>query len=224
MERLALRDAPDFIGLLSDPELLQLMLFACPDGVLATDDEHRIVLYTGACEQIFGFPPFEVLHRDVSVLFATADDYERLRDQLSKDGRVVDLELPALRKDAAPFSAAISAAVLKDRYGSYLGTIAYVRDHTGVRNIQDELQTNNEQLEGIVAGSSTVWRGTTSSPGLLHRGSAIEAAEDACCWLRAFTPPRGGRGRVRPRPLQAGKRLLRAPCGRPGVGSAGCAF
>jgi hypothetical protein len=50
------RDAPDFIGLLSDPELLQLMLFACPDGVLATDESHRIVLYTGACEQLANDP------------------------------------------------------------------------------------------------------------------------------------------------------------------------
>jgi diguanylate cyclase (GGDEF)-like protein/PAS domain S-box-containing protein len=178
MERLALRDAPDFIGLLSDPELLQLMLFACPDGVLATDDEHRIVLYTGACEQIFGFPPFEVLHRHVSVLFATPGDYERLRGQLSKDGRVANLELAALRKDAPPFAAAISAAVLKDRYGSYLGTIAYVRDHTDVRNIQDELQNNNEQLEGMVRQLDSVARHDQLT-GLLHRGSAIDAAESA---------------------------------------------
>ncbi len=173
-----MRDAPDFIGLLSDPELLQLMLFACPDGVLATDDAHRIVLYTGACEQIFGFAPYEVLHRDVSMLFAASSDYRLLAEALARDGRVVNVELPATRKDAPVFSAAISAAVLRDRYGSYLGTVAYVRDHSDVRAIQDALQSNNEQLEDMVEELNQVAQHDQLT-GLLYRGSAIQAAEAA---------------------------------------------
>ena len=45
----------DFIALLTDPELLQLMLFACPDGVLATDEVGNIALYAGASEAMFGY-------------------------------------------------------------------------------------------------------------------------------------------------------------------------
>lgn len=169
---------PDFIGVLSDPDLLQLMLFACPDGVLATDAQHRIVLYTGSCEEIFGFAPFEVLHRDVGVLFATDRAYSHLRDLLTRDGHVANVELPAVRKDAASFSCAISAAVLRDRYGTYLGTVAYVRDHSAVRAIEDTLRSNNEQLEGLVYELDHVARHDQLT-GLLHRGSAIEAAEAA---------------------------------------------
>ena len=63
----------DFIGLLSDADSLQLMLFACPDAVVATDRDDRIVLYTGASESMFGFAPIEVLHQPGRRLFATAD-------------------------------------------------------------------------------------------------------------------------------------------------------
>lgn len=40
----------DFIALLTDPELLQLMLFACPDSVLATDATGAIAVFVGASE------------------------------------------------------------------------------------------------------------------------------------------------------------------------------
>jgi diguanylate cyclase (GGDEF)-like protein/PAS domain S-box-containing protein len=169
-------DVSDFIGVLSDPDLLQLMLFACPDGVVATDPQDHIVLYTGACEEIFGFAPFEVLHRDVSVLFATDRAYSHLRDLLVRDGHVTNVELPAVRKDAIAFSAAVSAAVLRNRYGEYMGTVAYVRDHTAVRAIEDTLRSNNEQLEGLVFELDRVARHDQLT-GLLNRGSAIEAAE-----------------------------------------------
>ena len=76
------------------------------------------------------------------------------------------------------FSAAISAAVLRDRYGSYLGTVAYVRDHSDVRAIQDALQSNNEQLEDMVEELNQVAQHDQLT-GLLYRGSAIQAAEAA---------------------------------------------
>lgn len=175
-ERHNVRSAPDFIGLLSDPDLLQLMLFACPDGVLATDEADRIVLYTGASEEIFGFPPFEVLHRDVSLLFAVPEEYVELREMLKRDRQVANIELRGVRKGEGTFAAAVSAAMLKDRYGGYIGTIAYVRDHSAVRAIEDTLRRNNEQLGDLVVELDRVAKHDQLT-GLLNRGSAISAAE-----------------------------------------------
>jgi diguanylate cyclase (GGDEF)-like protein/PAS domain S-box-containing protein len=173
-----LRGEPDFIGLLSDPDLLQLMLFACPDGVVATDEQNRIVLYTGACEQIFGFPPFEVLHRDVGLLFAVAEEYANLSELLQRERQVANIELRGVRKGEGTFAAAVSAAMLQDRYGSYIGMIAYVRDHSAVRAIEDTLRSNNEQLGDLVVELDRVARHDQLT-GLLNRGSAIAAAEAA---------------------------------------------
>jgi len=171
-----LRGGQDFLSILSDPDLLQLMLFACPDGVVATDGQDRIVLYTGASEQLFGFPPFEVMHREVSVLFASAAEYELLHDGIARDGQVTNLEVLARHQERGPFAAAISAAALRDRYGGYLGTISYVRDYTEARSVQETLRANNDQLGTLVVELNYAARHDQLT-GLLYRASAIQAAE-----------------------------------------------
>jgi len=168
---------PDFIDVLSDSELMQLMLFACPDGVVATDRENRVTLYTGASEAIFGFAPVEVLHRDVSMLFASAEEFARVYSRLDWEGKVVSLEVFAARKDSEPFLAALSAATLRDRYGFYSGTIAYIRDHSSLRDIEETLRQKNSELKTMVETLAHLAKHDQLT-GLLHRGSAIEAAED----------------------------------------------
>ena len=89
----------DFISLLSEPDLLQLMLVACPDSVIATDRDHRIILFTGASEAIFGFSPVEVMNHDLGMLFAGADAYGHITGRLHHEGTVANLQLQAIRKD-----------------------------------------------------------------------------------------------------------------------------
>jgi diguanylate cyclase (GGDEF)-like protein/PAS domain S-box-containing protein len=173
-----LAGTPDFIALLSDADSLQLMLFACPDGVIATDPEDDILLYTGASELMFGFAPIEVMRRPVRSLFATKDGYEHFRGQLERESRVVDLEVLASRKDGPPFIAAFSAALLRDRYGNETGSIIYVRDHSKMRAIEGALRDNNRRLNDLVRTLNHVAQHDQLT-GILYRGSAIEAAEGA---------------------------------------------
>ena len=165
---------PDFLSVLSDEELLQLMLFACPDGVVATDREGMVVLYTGASEQIFGFPPIEVLNQGAAMLFG--EHWENLVERIGNEGRVTGHEMVARRKDSPPFPASISAAGLSDRYGGVMGTVIYIRDHSDVRAIEDALRENNDRLNELVRELNYVARHDHLT-GLLHRGSAMEAAE-----------------------------------------------
>ncbi|MCZ2109052.1 MAG: sensor domain-containing diguanylate cyclase [Dehalococcoidia bacterium] len=171
-----MRGGTDFISLLSNPDLLQLMLFACPDGVIATDERDRVVLYTGASEQIFGFAPFEVLQRPVSMLFASQQDFEVLRSRLAARAHVASMEVCAAHSESGPFPAAISAAVLRDRYGCYLGTVAYVRDYSKVRSIEETLRSSNEHLGNLVVELNHAARHDQLT-GMLYRASAIQAAE-----------------------------------------------
>lgn len=167
----------DFIALLTDPDLLQLMLFACPDGIVATDEAGRIVLYAGASEAMFGHRPVDAMGRDYRLLIANDEAYERLKLELSIRGQVANYEIPAVRKGSTEFSAAVSAAVMRDRYGAVLGTIFYVRDHSGVREIEDALRRNNAQLNHLVSKLDHLAK-YDQLTGLLRRGSAVEAAED----------------------------------------------
>ncbi len=168
----------DFLALLSDSDMLQLMLVACPDGIVATDADGVITLYSGASESMFRFDPYEVLGRDISVLLATPEASRLLQAEMDVGGQVTNLELPGVRKNAAPFVAAFSAALIRDRYGEVLGTVMYIRDHSNARAIEDALRRNNAQLNHLVSKLDHLARHDQLTK-LLNRGSAVEAAADA---------------------------------------------
>jgi diguanylate cyclase (GGDEF)-like protein/PAS domain S-box-containing protein len=167
----------DFLALLTDPEMLQLMLFACPDGVLATNDRNEIVLFARASEAMFGYAPIELMNKDYRILIGEAARADQLEEELRSVGYVANFEIPAVRKGGARFSAAVSAAIMRDRYGGHLGTVCYVRDHSSVREIEDALRRNNAKLNHLVDKLDHLARHDQLT-GLLRRGSAVEAAED----------------------------------------------
>lgn len=167
---------PDFLSVLSDAEALQVLLVACPDGVIATDAGDHVVLYTGAAEMIFGFEPVDVLGQHVAMLFANRAEFDRFRRRLAREERLVNAEVAAARRDDPLFTAAISAACLQDRFGAALGAVFYVRDHTKMRAIEDTLRENNRRLHELVGTLDHVARHDQLT-GLLNRGSAIERIE-----------------------------------------------
>ncbi|KAA0239023.1 diguanylate cyclase [bacterium] len=168
---------PDFLWLLDNEEILQLMLFACPDGVVVVDRGGKVILYTGSSEGIFGFAPIEVLGKEASGLFASDETWRAFSEALGRDGAVKNLEMQAVRKEGEPFWVAVSAAILRDRYGETIGTVLYVRDHSSMRMIQNTLHDRNRQLNDLVEELDFLARHDQLT-GLLNRSSAMEAAQN----------------------------------------------
>ncbi len=166
----------DFLRILWDADLQQFMLVACPDGIIVTDADDRVILYTGSSETMFGYAPVEVLNRDAAIVFDSAEEYHEFHHGVVADGSVVNTELTGLRKGGTRFPAAVSASLLRDRFGTVLGTVMYIRDHTQLHHIQRDLRDKNDRLNEIVATLDHVARhdGLT---GLLRRASAFEEAE-----------------------------------------------
>lgn len=165
----------DFLWLLDNEEILQLMLFACPDGIVVSDCTGKVILYTGSAERIFGFAPIEVLRREASGLFASDEEWQKFSVALGQGGAVTNMEMQAVRKEGEPFWVAVSASVLHDRYGETIGTVLYVRDHNAMRLIQNTLHDRNRQLNELVDELDFLARHDQLT-GLLNRGSAMEAA------------------------------------------------
>jgi diguanylate cyclase (GGDEF)-like protein len=116
--------------------------------------------------------------KDVAFLIADAISSQYLKKEIALRGQVANFEVPAVRKGGALCSAAFSAANMTDRYGGVLGTIFYIRDHSGVREIEDALRLKNTQLNHLVSELDHLAKHDQLT-GLLRRGSAVEAAEDA---------------------------------------------
>lgn len=169
---------PDFLSLIQDEQMQQLMLVACPDGVVLTDANDRIVLYTGACEGLFDWAPVEALRKQGSALFARIDDYADMQHRLREEGQLTNVEIEGVRKGGHGFPASVSACLLRDRYGDLLGSVLYVRDHSDLQRIQEDLEQKNEKLNEMVEELDRVAH-YDHLTGLLHRGSALAAAETA---------------------------------------------
>lgn len=169
---------PDFLWLLGNEEVLQLMLFACPDGVVVVDRGGRVILYTGSSERIFGFAPIEVLRHEAGGLFASDEQWREFSGVLARDGAVSNMEMQAVRKEGEPFWVAVSASMLRDRYGETIGTVLYVRDHSTMRSIQNTLHDKNQRLNELVEELDFLARHDQLT-GLLNRGSGIESAQQA---------------------------------------------
>jgi diguanylate cyclase (GGDEF)-like protein/PAS domain S-box-containing protein len=169
---------PDLLSILEDAELLQLMLLACPDGIVFADSEEKVVLYAGASEKIFGYAPVEVLGHSAWNLFYHDEGYAALRDRLRTEVSVANEEVLGVRRGGLTFDLAVSVAQLRDRYGEQIATVIYCRDHTHVRAIENALRENNERLNDLVSRLDHVARHDALT-GLLNRASALEHAEQA---------------------------------------------
>jgi PAS domain S-box-containing protein len=118
----------DFVELVSNGQVLQHILFACPDGVIVVNADDEVVLFSGASEHLFGFAPVDVMHRLLARLFEDKRAYVAFRRDMCAEGAIVSRELAAVRSGGSTFVAAISGAPLHDRDGTVLGAIFYVRD------------------------------------------------------------------------------------------------
>lgn len=166
----------DFLDLLWDSDLQQLMLMACPDGVIVTNPQDEVVLYTGASEQLFGFAPSEVVGHPVALLFGTRGSDRDIFERIASDSSIANIEVRAMRRDASPFWATVSASRLRDRYGTHVATVFYIRDHTHFRNIQASLRASNQQLNEMLEQLHHV-ASHDGLTGLMNRASAMALAE-----------------------------------------------
>lgn len=168
----------DFLTLVRDEGLHSLMLMACPDGIVVTNAEGKIILMAGAAEELFGVAPIEVAGRDARVLFASDEGFADFQERLLTNGSVSNWQLAGQHVERGAFPAAVSAAVLTNRLGDRIATVMYVRDNSTLRSIEETLRDNNRQLKTLVKELGHMARHDQLT-GLLNRGSAMQAAEEA---------------------------------------------
>ncbi|MBW1720480.1 MAG: PAS domain S-box protein [Deltaproteobacteria bacterium] len=134
----------------------QNLIQNCIDGIIATDNEGKLVIFNQAASEILGYSPEEVIgRRSYSEIFSreTAKDLRKTfySDEYGPFGKVVNKEIEVTNKQGEPVPVRFAGTLLYDN-GEEVGSVAFIQDLREVRRLQKE----KEQSERMAAIGETV--------------------------------------------------------------------
>jgi two-component system cell cycle sensor histidine kinase/response regulator CckA len=122
------------------------------DMIIAVDQNGQIREFNKAAQKTFGYAPQEILGKPQIVLYADAEESARIQDALIKEGKCVQ-QVKNMRKNGQIFPSFLSASVLRDGHGQWVGIMSTSRDITQQLNLEDQLrQAQKMESIGQLAG------------------------------------------------------------------------
>jgi PAS domain S-box-containing protein len=138
--------------LASERELLQVTLNSLGEGVVATDQEERIILFNEAAANLTGYTPQEAFGEPLDKVFYIFDD--QTSETISITASQKELYHPILvSRDLTEIPITLNHSPIKTPDGLIIGTVMVFQDVSAQQKIQQEL-LKTEKLEslGILAG------------------------------------------------------------------------
>ncbi len=128
----------------------EALITAAADGIVVIDAAGLIQVYNTACEQLFGYPPRDVVGRSVKMLMSATDQekYDAYLDSYRMTGQhgavSPSLETVGQRKDGTTFPMHVSLGEGQSPDGNIL--VAIIRDITERQNAQRQTQELQHEL------------------------------------------------------------------------------
>jgi PAS domain S-box-containing protein len=134
-------------------ELLERLVEASPDIVVATDRNGTVCYYNDGARANLGFLRDEIIGRDVVKLYPSREEARRvmaaMRDpNVDQRGRVVNFTTRFVSKDNREIPVAISGAIIYDEHGREDGTIGFAKDISEIVR-KDQLAVLGEIAVGL---------------------------------------------------------------------------
>lgn len=124
----------------------QYLVDSSLDMIISVDQERNIVEFNKAAQKILGFTRDEAIGKKVDFLYADPDEKNRIRDELLATGRFSG-EIKNRRKNGEIFPAFLSASILKNPEGTFLGGMGISRDITELKKNQESLRAAKNKAE-----------------------------------------------------------------------------
>ncbi|MFT5778840.1 MAG: PAS domain S-box-containing protein [Crocinitomicaceae bacterium] len=102
--------------------------------ICASDTETKIAEFNPAAERAFGYSKHEMMGLDVSVLYASKEEFERVAEALNRDGNFTG-EILNIRKNGELFTSFLSANKIYDTQGNDVGIMGVSRDITKEKDL-----------------------------------------------------------------------------------------
>jgi len=117
------------------------------DGYLRIDKDGIITMASPSVVQMYGVDsPEELVGTPTSALYKDLSDRSIVLEKLRTQGRVLDFETDALRKDGTSFPVSINAQYFYDDKGQVQGTEAFIRDIKERKQVEEQIHKLNEEM------------------------------------------------------------------------------
>jgi len=128
-------------------ETLAAILDGSPDGVAVIDRSRFISWANPALAEMTGYSVEELVDQPLALLLRSQQDLERIAAALQPGAAAWSEELAARRRDGRPLVVSVHVRLLTLPDRTELGAVAYVRDVTERRRIEEELGRRAEELQ-----------------------------------------------------------------------------
>ncbi|SFR32688.1 ATP-binding protein [Litoreibacter janthinus] len=111
--------------------LLNSVIEAVPDAIIATDSDQQIQMVNAATERLFGFSRNELIGRNGSILYASLDEYEQQGERIFRKAikEPIDrFEMGLRKRDGSTFDGEVFIAPLRNEANNRLGLVGVARD------------------------------------------------------------------------------------------------
>jgi PAS domain S-box-containing protein len=136
-----------------DKEILERLIEASPDIVVATDADGMVQYYNDGARENLGYSRLEIIGRYVVELYPSLDEARRVMTAMRSPehggpGRVVNFPTTFVAKDGHELDVAISGVILYDERDKEQGTIGFAKDVSELKR-RDQLAVLGEVAIGL---------------------------------------------------------------------------
>jgi len=134
-------------------ETLRAILDSSPLAIVVTDRHRRVLFWSRAAEQLFGYKAAEVMGHRSPVVTGDAPELRALMPRVLAGASVVEQELPGKTKGGRPINVRAHFAPIADEAGRILGAISLMEDTSELERLQAELfEASKLESVGRLAG------------------------------------------------------------------------
>lgn len=126
------------------------LIHSSNNGIIATDEKHKIEIYNPAAERIFGYPKEEVVERLSSLNLYPKEVHDYLKENESAEDISTEIpwkDLVIKTMDGSEVPVRFSGALLREK-AKTVGNVAFFQDMREIKRLEQEL-LHSERLAAV---------------------------------------------------------------------------
>jgi PAS domain S-box-containing protein len=121
-------------------EYLDLLVSSSQDGIIAVDNDGKVIRYSEGAEKILLYTQEEAYGKGEDELYGSLQVAQNINRMLNSAGTVRDYQTTILDKDGQSIPIVLSASLLRDKKGKPIGSVGFFKDLRPLRKIENNLR------------------------------------------------------------------------------------